>query len=136
MASHPTEPDWVALLCETALLFRESDQSMVELFVSANPKTTDRGEFLSEVTRYIRHHPELISVWIGYSASRLARVHRGVYFKVDAQPEVGVYSSSRHHDESGPYSEVRHYEDPAEACADFLWREVNSIQENPCWPMT
>jgi hypothetical protein len=116
------------------MLFRESDQSMVELVVSAAPQTQDRSEFLSTVTRYLRHHPELISVWAGYSGDQ--RVSRGAYFKLGGRAEVGMYTSAGYDDASGPYSDIRHYDDPAEACADFLWRVMTNIQENPCWPTT
>lgn len=116
-----SEPDWVAALCAVAVRFREGNQSIIELIAAARPETGKHAAFLSAVTSYLRQHRELIPAWSAYSGDK--RTDRGPYFNLGEPSEVGFYSHG--------YHDVRRYEDSADACADFLWREVALMRESP-----
>lgn len=120
-----SEVAWVAKLVAVALDFREGSRSIVELVAEADPDTSDRAAFLSALTSYFRQHPDLVRAWSNYAGDK--RTSWGPYFNLGEPSEVGIYSRG--------YDDVRRYEDPADACADFLWREVSQMRGNLARPV-
>ena len=113
---------WVEKLCAIAFRWKTGNASIRMLFEAASPELTNRDEFLGAVAGWLRQHPELIDEWYGYAVDK--RVDRGPYFKFGDEggcAEVGFYDPDR------GYLDVMHHSDPADACADFLWREANWI---------
>lgn len=110
------EPAWVAPLCAVALRYREADQTISGLVEAACPETGDSASFLLAVTHYLRAQPDLITAWSLYSMDKRTS---GAYFRLGKTPEVGTLGGGNLYD-------LRRYKDPADACADFLWREFGT----------
>ena len=113
------EPDWVAALCGVALRYREADQTISGLVEAACPETGNSALFLSAVTHHLRAHPDLITAWSWYSMDKRTS---GAYFELGETSEVGTLGAGR----GGGRYDLRRYMDPADACADFLWREFGT----------
>jgi hypothetical protein len=115
-------PEWVPLLCSVAVCFSESRQSFFELVQAASPDVSNRERFLSAVALYLHDRRDLIDSWALYSENK--RTASGPYFKLGTPSKVGEVGGLR----SVP---PRRFHDPAEACAEFLWREVAPMDEQP-----
>jgi hypothetical protein len=117
-------PLWVSELCSVGVRYREGTRSVIDLVHASSPDTRDQPAFVAVVAAHLRRHPELIDAWGAYSDDK--RTGTGPYFRVGDQSEVGTYSNGA--------EDVRIHEDRAQACADFLWREVKHLQSSPFWP--
>ena len=123
MSSAASAPPWVADLCNVAVKLSSENRPFTDLVRDTSPDLGDEAGFRAAVTTYLRAHPELCEAWSGYSADK--RVSEGPYFRLGMPSEVGNFA--------GGYHDIRSYHDPAEACADFLWRETERLRVSPHW---
>ena len=123
MSARASTPSWVPKLCSVAVRIRTEDRSVIDLVREASPNLSDEAGFRAAVVTYLHEHPELPEAWSRYSADK--RMSQGPYLQLGTPSQVGFFA--------GGYRDVSSYDDPAEACADFLWREVERLQASPHW---
>ena len=110
---------WVEDVCRLPLAFHAGERTVLELFEPARPHLGDREAFLAAVTEYIRANPELIEPWVGYSEDKRTGSGPYVLRGDEGAREVGFYEHG--------YQDVRHHRDDAEAIADLIYREAESV---------
>lgn len=116
-------PSWVPELCSVAVRLRIEDRSVIDLVWDASPNLSDEAGFRAAVATYLHEHPELPEAWSRYSADK--RMSQGPYLRLGTPSQVGYYADG--------YRDISSYDDPAEACADFLWREIERLRASPYW---
>lgn len=109
-------PAWVEPLCLIGVEWRNSGQSLRDLFRRASPKLSDLIGMRHHIQTYLSSHPTLIDAWQKYSWDK-----RGSPSPFIDVMRVGFYDHG--------YHDVRQYDDRAAACADFICREASWVLE-------
>lgn len=103
--------DWDERLTTVPLRWK-GHQTLLELFGDAAPPSELSPEHVkSRIAWILRSQPELIDQWQTYSYDKRATPEP----YLDGL-EVGMFDAGRH--------QVETYTDPADACAEFIYREV------------
>jgi len=110
-------PDWVEATCRLPLVYRTGDKSIRQLFEAARDQLHDRAAFIAAAAQWLRHHPELINAWQGYSEDKR---RPGPYLELTSL-KVGCY------DVASGHRDVHVHGDPVDACADFIYREALAV---------
>lgn len=120
-AAHSAEPhsaDSITRVVRVPLRFQEArTMSLLDCFREAAPDLAD-PRLREKLVRVLRRHPELVEVWDGYSADK----------RTDAGPYLEGCATA-FFDSRGDWPQrrlVRKFGAPAEAAADFIYREA-------CW---
>jgi len=100
---------------------RRGDVSVVALVEESGYDNTNTSSLRQAIEQQLRARPALIEDWLGYSADK--RTSRGWYFQDDPVPIVAYFESG-----VGRSREQR-FTDRAQACAEFIMRELESIRE-------
>jgi len=110
-------PPWLEPLVQIPVMYRGGLKSPLELFTEANPDLSDRSRFVNLVADRLKNDSALVRTWQDYSADK--RVDSGPYLD---GTKVGYYSD-------GQYRDKRSHPKPYIACADFIFREAQTILE-------
>ena len=108
-------PSWLEPLCKIPISFRGGNKSVYQLLTEINPDLSDRLRFIELVSGRLKNDPALVEAWQGYSYDK--RVDSGPYLD---RTKVGYY-------EQGEFRDKRSHPTPASACADFIFREAESV---------
>lgn len=111
----PRTPSWLEPVCRIPLDFRAGAKSVRQLFTESDPDISDRSLFIDLVAGRLRNDPALVEAWQDYSLNK--RVDEGPYLD---GTKVGYYARGERFDK-------RTHAKPATACADFIFREAQSV---------
>ena len=110
-----TAPLWVEPLCLIPVKYPSSGVSVRELFRRAAPDLNE-PRLVEEVLTRLRLHPNLVQAWQQYSYAK-----RGTPSPFLDGVKVGFAEVL---DEKLVIRDVHTHASPAEACAEFVWREA------------
>ena len=94
--------------------WREPGSTVRGLFSEADPDLSDQSSFVRLVRAHLERDPELVRAWQSYSWDK-----RGSPSPYLDEGQVGFFDGERR--------DVAEYDDPAAACADFLFREATWV---------
>jgi hypothetical protein len=114
-AASASTPSWLEPVCRIPLDFRAGGKSVRQLFTESDPDLSDRSRFIDLVAGRLRKDPALVEAWQDYSLNK--RVDEGPYLEGS---KVGYYAR-------GERLDKRTHAKPAMACADFIFREAESV---------
>ena len=106
-------PGWVEPLCRIAQQWRTSGLSIREHFEAVQPNLGDGTRAVGMIRQQLSQAPDLIEAWQQYSWDK--RTTPGHY--LDGL-EVGFFTTD------GLREDVQLHDEPADACADFVYREA------------
>jgi hypothetical protein len=110
--------DVVARICAVPIeLRRRGTVSVAELVAESGYGADPTSLMVEAVSRYLRAHPELIEAWFGYSEDK--RTSSGWYV---TERSGGMFEIGWH-----PAGDRVSVSDRADACAEFVVREVRAI---------
>lgn len=108
-------PAWVESVCVIPLEFRGGSKSVLQLFTESIPDLSDRPRFIELVADRLKDDPRLVEAWQNYSWDK--RVDEGPYLD---GTKVGYYRQ-------GQFLDKRTHAKPSLGCADFIFREAQSV---------
>jgi hypothetical protein len=114
-AANAAAPSWLDPLCRIPLEFGRGSKSVHQLFTESNPDLSDRSRFIDLVAGRLKSDSALVEAWQNYSFDE--GVDEGPYLE---GTKVGYYAR-------GERLDKRTHAKPAMACADFIFREAQSV---------
>lgn len=116
--AHPALAEIVARICAIPALFKAlGNVSVAELVERSGYRVAAAELTVDAISSYLRERPDLIEAWLGYSEDK--RTSSGWYIRQLSRDafEIGWYPQGERIVVSGK----------AEACAEFIIREIRSI---------
>jgi hypothetical protein len=107
-------------ICQIFTEFQRRGVSVVQLVRESGYGGADAASLRGAVEEQLRTHPELIDDWLTYSGDK--RTSSGWFFEDDDEVVVGYFDVTRGR------SHEQQFADRLQACAEFIMREVDSIQ--------